>query len=208
MNPEKTYIPLKNRIHPLAAGAAVAVIIAAGVATAAMMGWLPGSNAQKSDQQSLSASGSTGASTPAAQGSGGPAPAPAAKHAPMRMAAAPTMAQQKSRCADCGTVMDVKAIEIKGQGSGGGALAGGAAGALLGHELTRGNNNSNAVAVIGGVAGAVVGNEVEKRAKTHTRYDVAVRMEDGSTQTVSFEQAPTWRSGDRVRLAGGTLQPL
>ena len=43
--------------------------------------------------------------------------------------------------------------------------------------------------------------------KTHKRYDVAVRMEDGSTRTVSYEQAPTWRSGDHVRVAEGKIQP-
>ena len=36
----------KPRLHPLMAGAAVAVIIAAGVAVAAITGYLPGSNAE------------------------------------------------------------------------------------------------------------------------------------------------------------------
>src|SRR6185295_1193480 len=120
------------------------------------------------------------------------APASTSKQHPTRVAAAPSVAQQKPHCANCGVVAGVKEVEIKGEGSGGGA-----AGALLGHGLTRGNDNSNVVAVVGGVAGAVVGNEVEKRAKTHKRYDVAVRMEDGSTKIVSYEQAPTWKSGDR-----------
>jgi outer membrane lipoprotein SlyB len=171
------------------------------------MGWIPGSSAQKTDQQAAATPAAPGAPAPAAQGSGNPAPA--TKHsAPTRVAAAPSVAQQKAHCATCGTVVDVKEIEIKGESSGGGALAGGAAGALLGSGLTHGNKNSNAVAVVGGVAGAVVGNEVEKRAKTHKRYDVAVRMEDGSTKTVSYEQAPTWKSGDRVRVADGKIQPL
>ena len=38
----------KMRIHPLAAGAAAAVIIASGVGIAAMTGHLPGSNAEPS----------------------------------------------------------------------------------------------------------------------------------------------------------------
>ena len=38
-----------KRIHPLVAGAAAAVIIASGVGVAAVMGYLPGSSAEKAD---------------------------------------------------------------------------------------------------------------------------------------------------------------
>src|SRR5438552_4828507 len=43
---EKMEEQTKTRLHPLLAGAAVAVIIAAGVAVAAITGYLPGSNAE------------------------------------------------------------------------------------------------------------------------------------------------------------------
>jgi len=119
------------------------------------------------------------------------------------VAAAPA-AQAKPRCTDCGTVIDVKEVEVRGQGSGGGALAGGVIGGVLGHEVVGGRNQGIATA-IGAVGGAVAGHEIEKRAKTHKRYDVAVKMEDGSVRTINFEQMPTWRSGDRVRVSNGTL---
>jgi outer membrane lipoprotein SlyB len=37
-------------------------------------------------------------------------------------------------------------------------------------------------------------------------YRVTLRMDDGSTQVVSQTATPDFRSGDRVTLAGGTIQ--
>ena len=198
MDADKSNIPLKSRIHPLMAGAAVAVILASGVGVAAMAGLLPGSNAQKGDPQPSAAVG--GSSAPA-QGQ-----APASRQAapqPQRVAAA-TSAPAKPRCADCGTVVEVKEVEVKGEGSGGGALAGGVIGGVIGHEVVGGRNQGVATA-IGAVGGAVAGHQIEKYAKTHKRYDVAIKMEDGSSRTVHFKDAPSWRSGDRVRVNGDTI---
>lgn len=201
MDAEKTYIPLKSRIHPLMAGAAVAVILASAVGVAAMTGLMPGSNAQKGDMQPSAAAGGT--SSPAAASAQGPRQAAPAQQ-PQRMAAVSTAAPAKPRCTDCGTVMEVKEVEVKGQGSGGGALAGGVIGGVIGHEVVGGRNQGAATA-IGAIGGAIAGHEIEKRAKTHKRYDVAIKMEDGSVRTVHFEQPPTWRSGDRVRLSDGVV---
>ena len=207
MDPEKTYIPLKSRIHPLVAGAAVAVMIASGVGVAAMTGMLPGSNAQKGDlQPSAAASGTSPlASAPeaAARSSSSSASQRTSAPQPTRVASAPT-AQAKPRCTDCGTVIDVKEVEVRGQGSGGGALAGGVIGGVVGHEVVGGRHQGLAT-VVGAAGGALAGHEIEKRAKTTKRYDVAVKMEDGAVRVVNFEQMPTWRSGDRVRISDGTL---
>ncbi|MGZ8288528.1 MAG: hypothetical protein ACXWU7_04995 [Telluria sp.] len=37
-------------------------------------------------------------------------------------------------------------------------------------------------------------------------YRVTLRMDDGSTQVITQEWAPTFRSGDRVQLMGGEIQ--
>jgi outer membrane lipoprotein SlyB len=208
MDPEKTYIPLKNRIHPLVAGAAIAVIIASGVGVAAMTGLLPGSNAQKADlQPSAAAGGSSPAGSSAAAEQAAKPPSSSSQRsstqAPTRVASAPA-AQARPRCTDCGTVVDVKEVEVKGQGSGGGALAGGVIGGVIWHEVVGGRNQGVATA-IGAVGGAIAGHEIEKHAKTQKRFDVAIRMEDGSTRTVHFKDAPPWRSGDRVRVNGDTI---
>ncbi|MGQ0652203.1 MAG: glycine zipper 2TM domain-containing protein [Betaproteobacteria bacterium] len=203
MDAEKTYIPLKSRIHPLVAGAAVALIIASAVGVAAITGLLPGSNAEKGDVQPMAAA--SGSSAPAAQPAASQRSAAPAAPKPVKVASAPTSsAPAKPRCVDCGTVVDVKEVEVKGEGSGGGALAGGVIGGVIGHEVVGGRNQGVATA-IGAVGGAIAGHEIEKRAKTHKRYDVAIRMEDGSTRTVHFKEAPTWRSGDRVRVSGDVI---
>lgn len=191
----------KSRIHPLVATAAVAVIILSAVAVAAVTGYLPGSNAQKAEEQAaLTPPQSTPAkpAQPAAQ-------APAQHRTQVASAAQSAQAPAKPHCANCGVVQEVKEVEVKGDGSGLGAVAGGVVGAVVGNQFGHGTGNT-VMTVAGAAGGALAGNEIEKRAKTKKRYDVAVRMADGSMKTVSFEAEPTWRSGDHVRLENGTLQ--
>jgi outer membrane lipoprotein SlyB len=192
---ENTTETPKSKLHPLMAGAAGAVIIASLVAVAAITGNLPGSSAQKGPDQQASGGATAPAAKPAQQSG-----------APKQLASAPTTSHAKARCADCGVVVDVKEVVVKGESSGIGAVAGGVGGAVIGHEVMSGKNQGLAT-IAGGVVGAVAGNEIEKHAKTHKRYDVAVRMEDGSTKTVAYAEPPTWRSGDRVKVAGATLEP-
>ena len=166
-----------NKLHPLVATAAAAVIVLAAVGVAAFTGLLPGSK---------------GASEPAATSA--PAQAPAAA------------AEAKPACADCGVVEGVREVGVKGNGTGLGAVAGGVAGALVGHELGGGNART-LMGVVGAVGGALAGNEVEKRARATKQWQVTVRLEDGRTQVVTLAQHPPWRAGDRVRLAGGAIEP-
>ena len=122
-----------------------------------------------------------------------------------QVAAAPTVVQQRAVCPDCGSVIDVKEVEVKGEGSGVGAVAGGVAGAVIGNQFGRGGTKT--VARIAGAAGvAYAGHQIEKHVRTHKRYDVIVRMETGGERTVSYESAPTWRAGDRVRIVDGKLE--
>ena len=191
----------KSRLHPLVATAAVGVILLCLVAVAAMTGYLPGSNAQKADQQP------TAMAPEQAQPQRAPSRAatPPAQHR-TQVASAPHMAQAP-QCPNCGVVSDVKEVDVKGEGSGVGAVAGGVAGALVGNQFGHGTGNT-IMTVAGAVGGGLAGNEIEKRAKTHKRFDVAVRMPDGSMQTVSYNEPPSWRAGDRVRVVNGQIQPL
>ncbi|HEY6821622.1 MAG TPA: glycine zipper 2TM domain-containing protein [Burkholderiales bacterium] len=189
----------KSRIHPLVATAAVAVIILSAVAVAAVTGYLPGSNAQKAEEQAALTAQQPAAAKPAQ-----PA-APAQHRTQVASAAQSAQAPARPHCANCGVVQEVKEVDVKGEGSGLGAVAGGVVGAVVGNQFGHGTGNT-VMTVAGAAGGALAGNEIEKRAKTKKRYDVAVRMADGSMQTVSFEAPPTWRSGDRVRIENGTLQ--
>ena len=204
----------RSRIHPLMAGAAVAVIVFSLVGVAAVTGYLPGSSAQKAEPAPAAASPLSSSAAPVAPSSApakqpqaaSPKQAQAAPSKPTQVAAA-AAAPAKARCVDCGTVLDVKMVEVKGEGSGLGAVAGGVAGGVLGHEVVDGKNQGIAT-IAGAAAGAFAGHQIEKHAKTKKRWDVAVRMQDGSTRTVAYAEAPAWKAGDKVRVAGATLEPL
>jgi outer membrane lipoprotein SlyB len=171
----------KIRLHPLVAGAAVAVIIAAGVAVAAITGHLPGTNAEIAPQKAV-------ASHPAK-------PAQQKQH----VAAA---------CHDCGVIVEVKEVDVAGKGTGIGAVAGGVGGAVVGHEI---GDGSRAGTAVGAAVGAVAGHQIERQARAHKRYDITVRMNDGSTRALSDESGTpvTLKSGDKVRVSKeGVITPI
>ena len=107
-------------------------------------------------------------------------------------------------CANCGVVEAVNVIEVKGEGNYLGMIAGGLAGALLGHQVGGGSGKTIAT-VAGAAGGAFAGNEVEKRMKTTTHYEVITRLESGGTQAVSYETEPGFKVGDKVRVENNTL---
>lgn len=128
---------------------------------------------------------------------------------PIVLAQAPTYSPQpvaQARCYDCGEVAAVNAIEQKGEGSWIGPVAGGVGGAILGKQMGKGSGNT-IMTILGAAGGAYAGHKVEQKVRTTTRWDVVVRMEDGSTRTVSAAEQPLWRVGDRVRVNNGTLEP-
>jgi len=65
---------------------------------------------------------------------------------------------------------------------------------------------SRTVASVAGAAGgAWAGNEIEKRMKTTKHYEVVVRLENGGSQTFSYEAQPGFAVGARVKVENGTL---
>jgi outer membrane lipoprotein SlyB len=173
----------KARLHPLVAGAAAAVIVASAVGVAAVGGYLPGS---KAEQQDRAAVGKTSADTRKAANARGAT----------RVAAA---------CTECGVVVGVKEETVMGKGTGVGAVAGGVAGAVIGHEI---GDGSRAGTAVGAVVGGVAGHQIERSARSTKRYDISVRMHDGSIKVVSSDTPPAWRPGDKVRLQNGLVKPL
>lgn len=128
-----------------------------------------------------------------------PTVAPAA-YPPAVVAQAPAPAI----CNTCGRVEAVNVQTVAGEGSGLGAVAGGVAGALLGNQVGRGTGKKVAT-VAGAAGGAFAGHQVEKYAKSGKRYDVVVRMEDGSTRTFPYDAEPGFSAGQRVRVVEGKL---
>jgi outer membrane lipoprotein SlyB len=134
-----------------------------------------------------------------------PPPAAATSAAPTAPAAAPVPAAPPI-CRECGTVESVREVTQKGEGTGLGAVAGGVVGGVLGHQVGAGRGKDLAT-VAGAVGGAVAGHQIEKYQRKTTRYEITVRMDDGTVQTINAESQPSWRGGDRVKVTNGTIVP-
>ncbi|MBI4190139.1 MAG: glycine zipper 2TM domain-containing protein [Betaproteobacteria bacterium] len=107
-------------------------------------------------------------------------------------------------CNNCGVIEAINAVEVTGQGTGLGAVAGGVTGALIGNQIGRGSGNT--VATIAGAAGgAFAGNEIEKNMKKAVRYQVRVRMNDGTLRTTYYSSAPAFAIGDKVKIVNGQV---
>jgi len=208
-----------RKLHPLLATAAVAVIVLAVVGIGAFTGLLPGSvGSPKADDMSASPDSSAQdaplakepapvqkpAAEPVAKAAPKPAPKPVAEHRP---ASKPVqVAAAKPQCLDCGVVEAVHEVDVKGQGTGLGAVAGGVLGGVIGHQMGSGRGNT-AMTVLGAAGGALAGNEVEKRTRASKHWDVTVRLDHGGTRTISVPTQPVWRAGDRVRIVNDAIQP-
>lgn len=109
-----------------------------------------------------------------------------------------------ARCVNCGVVEAINVVEVKGEGSYLGKIAGGVAGAILGNQI--GSGSTKTVARVAGAAGGIyAGNEIEKRMKTVKHYEVVVRLENGGSQTFSYEAQPDFAVGARVKVENATL---
>lgn len=201
---------MPNRVSPIVAIAAVAVTLFSAVGIGVMTGIIPSSFSKNSESQMTEKADAPKAETASAPEKKAasvahrkaPASEPARRTAsasePARVASAP------QSCANCGRVEAVHAIEQKGEGSGLGAIAGGVVGGILGNQIGGGTGRTVAT-VAGAGAGALAGNEIEKRAKKTVRYDVVVRLEDGTSRTIAYETEPAFRVGDKVKIVNGTI---
>ena len=110
-----------------------------------------------------------------------------------------------AKCSNCGQVLEVRAVEKKGEGSGAGAVLGGVLGGVVGHQIGSGRGNT-AATVAGAAGGAYVGHQVEKNKNAVTQYHVIVNMEEGRDRTFIFKNPPKYKSGDKVKIVEGKLR--
>ena len=187
------------RIHPIILIASIALMLFSALGIAALLGVLPSAGSRMSKNGPLSQ-----ALTPPvrAQGAASALPATRETRADTAQPAVPPAAARVV-CTRCGRVEAVRAIEVKGEASGVGAVAGGVAGALLGNQFGRGEGRT-VMTVAGGAGGAIAGHEIEKHVKKKTVYRVNVRMDDGSLNT--HESSAAFTVGDRVRVRSGALE--
>jgi outer membrane lipoprotein SlyB len=107
-------------------------------------------------------------------------------------------------CNTCGTVEAVNPIEVKGDGNYLGAIGGGLVGAVLGSQVGGGNGRT-AAQIAAALGGAYAGNKIQANMNTTTHYEVVVRLQNGGSQTMSFETEPGYRVGDKVQITDGVM---
>jgi outer membrane lipoprotein SlyB len=216
----------KRTLHPLLTAAAASVIVFSAVGVAAVTGLLPTSKGSVKEVTPVAAAEAP-AAPPASAAESAPTP-PAVVHKPVKKrvvhtapkalpapaaAPAPTTVEPVAQAAPqpvikpgiVGTVEAVREVTLDGKANGIGAVAGGAVGGVLGHQL---KHDSKLVTLVGAAAGAFIGNEAQKRQNASKHWELTVRFDDGTTQTLTSQNAPFWHQGDRVRLLDGKLQPV
>ena len=109
-----------------------------------------------------------------------------------------------AKCDNCGSVTDVKTVEIKGEGTGLGAIAGGVLGGVLGHQVGAGRGKDVAT-VAGAAGGAYAGHQVEKNAKSKTQYQVIVKLETGQSRTFTYNASTAYKVGDKIKIVDSKL---
>ncbi|RZF27955.1 glycine zipper 2TM domain-containing protein [Paraburkholderia sp. UYCP14C] len=218
--------PQRSRIHPLVAGAAVAVILASATGIAAMTGILPTSRAVTVPPTQAMPVAAQIASAPAASPQPDvkqrvtreEAPQPSVHHhhtvsveQPQRYAnndAYQSSAQHAPRSVavdpNVGEVVAVNTLQEPEATTGLGAVGGAVAGGLLGNQI--GGGRGRVVATIAGaVGGGLAGNGIEHAVRKATSYQVQVRMQDGSYRNFNYSTQPQVQVGERVHVSGDSL---
>jgi outer membrane lipoprotein SlyB len=121
--------------------------------------------------------------------------------APRAAQLAPSVCSGADRC---GTVTDVRTIQVRGQGSGAGVVVGGVLGGVLGHQIGGGRGRDVAT-VAGAAGGAYAGHQTERNMKSGTRYQVQVQLQNGKSRTFTFRAPTSYRVGDAIAINGGKL---
>ena len=217
-----------KKLHPLLLLAAVSLTVFSAVGIAALTGLIPHSKGSVNESAPVAAAPVT-EPAPAPAPEAVPAAQPVKKHVaakpkpaqhvaaaevpaltppPPPLAQAPQVVETPKpvvRPGVLGTMQSVREVEQKGDAKGVGAVGGGLAGAVLGHNI---GDHNKLVTVLGAAGGAFVGNQVEKQARATKHWELTVRYDDGTTQTFNSDAQPFWHQGDRVRLFEGRLQPV
>lgn len=116
------------------------------------------------------------------------------------LGAVPAAAQE--RCDNCGRIEGVRSVRSTSE-----ALPLGTMGSVQdtsGRVTTQYNFTSGSMVVLGAAGGA--GYARRPRSAERERWEIAVRMDDGTTRTLSQAYEPALRAGDRVRVYGTLVE--
>jgi outer membrane lipoprotein SlyB len=105
-----------------------------------------------------------------------------------------------------GVVQSVNLVQQQQRpGIGLGSIAGAVVGGVLGNQVGSGSGRT-AATIAGAAGGGLVGHQMEgNMAAANQAYQVTVRMDNGSIQTLTQEAQPNVQIGERVRLADGVI---
>jgi outer membrane lipoprotein SlyB len=214
----------RNRIHPLIAAAAVAVIVVSSVGVAALTGILPTSKAvpvaatapalidtQPSDAlNGLKPNVQPQAPSPALirpvtqHHHAAPPPRNYASNESNRTPVGPAFAAAPAVDPYAGQVVSINTVSTAAPTTGLGALGGAVLGGLAGTQIGNGHGRT-AATLVGALGGGLAGNTVEHAVHKATTYDVQVRMEDGTYRNFSYRTDPGLQTGQRVHVSGDSL---
>lgn len=208
-----------TRLHPLLTIAAISVTVLSAVGVASLTGMIPASKGQDNALElpnevtkPLEPAISHPVTKPAPKKVVARQPAPKLAEPVVAQAPAPVLTPSAAETpkpqvlpGQLAIVESVREVKEPGDAKGIGAVAGGVLGGVLGNKLGKGKG---LVTVLGAAGGAVAGHQIEKHARADKRWETAVRLDDGSQQTVSSDAQPAWNAGDRVRLLDGKLLPI
>ena len=109
-----------------------------------------------------------------------------------------------NNCADCGRVTAVNLVEKQGDSNAVGLIAGGVAGAVLGHQVGGGFGKDLAT-IAGAAGGAYAGKKVQENMNASKVWRVSVTYTNGGSASFDFAQDPGLKVGDNVRKSGNTV---
>ena len=107
-------------------------------------------------------------------------------------------------CQDCGKVTAVKAVEKEGESTPLGLIAGGVAGAVLGHQVGQGRGKDLAT-IAGAAGGAYAGHKIEQNVRSTKSWVVTVHMDNGEERNFNFDKDPGFAAGDLIKQSGESV---
>ncbi|HKR44478.1 MAG TPA: glycine zipper 2TM domain-containing protein [Paraburkholderia sp.] len=217
----------RSRIHPLVAGAAVAVILASATGIAAMTGVLPTSRAVTAPPTQAIPVAAQIASAPVASLQANadqrvtreetPAQPRVHHHHSVSIEQSPRYANNDTYQSSAqpaprpvavdptaGEVVAINTVQEPEPTTGLGAVGGAVAGGLLGNQVGGGRGRVLAT-IAGAVGGGLAGNGIEHAVRKATSYQVQVRMQDGSYRNFNYSTQPPVQVGERVHVSGDSL---
>lgn len=116
----------------------------------------------------------------------------------------PVSSASTSGASGYGVVQAIDVVPREQASVGVGTIAGAVVGGVLGNQVGSGRGRT-AATVAGAAGGALAGRAMEGNATSSQVYRVAVRMDNGSVQTLMQDVQPAVQTGERVRLENGVI---